>query len=56
MEEKAVLQLVDHAMMINIPHGKFHTCISFEEQSVLFESKAGPFFTLDSGGKSVLGT
>jgi cupin fold WbuC family metalloprotein len=46
IQEKALLELTDHAMIVNIPHGTFHTWISFEEGSVFFESKAGPFLPL----------
>lgn len=52
LEEKALLELADHAMMVNIPHGKFHTWISFEERSVFFESKAGPFLPLTQKEKA----
>jgi len=46
IEEKALLEQTDHAMIVNIPHGIFHTWISFEERSVFFEAKAGPFIPL----------
>jgi cupin fold WbuC family metalloprotein len=52
IEEKAVLELADHAMIVNIPHGKFHTWISFEERSIFFESKAGPFLPLTEEEKA----
>lgn len=52
IEKKALLELADHAMMVNIPHGKFHTWISFEERSVFFESKAGPFLPLTEEEKA----
>ena len=52
IEEKALLELADHAMMVNIPHGKFHTWISFEERSVFFESKAGPYLPLTEEEKA----
>ena len=52
IEKKALLELADHAMVVNIPHGKFHTWISFEERSVFFESKAGPFLPLTEEEKA----
>ena len=52
IEEKALLELADHAMIVNIPHGKFHTWISFEERSVFFEAKAGPFLPLTEEEKA----
>jgi cupin fold WbuC family metalloprotein len=52
IEEKVLLELADHAMIVNIPHGKFHTWISFEERSVFFESKAGPFLPLTEEEKA----
>ena len=52
VEEKVLLELADHAMITNIPHGKFHTWISFEERSVFFESKAGPYLPLTQEEKA----
>jgi cupin fold WbuC family metalloprotein len=49
---KALLELADHAMMVNIPHGQFHTWISFEERSIFFESKAGPYRPLNQEEKA----
>ena len=52
IEKKALLELADYAMIVNIPHGKFHTWISFEEQSIFFESKAGPYLPLTEEEKA----
>lgn len=52
IEEKALLKPDGHTMMVNIPHGKFHTWISLAEWSVFFESKAGPFLPLTQEEKA----
>ncbi len=52
MEEKSLLKPGGHTMMVNIPHGKFHTWVSFTERSVFFESKAGPFLPLSQEEKA----
>lgn len=52
IEKKALLGPAGHAMIVNIPHGKFHTWISFQERSVFFESKAGPFLPLTQEEKA----
>ncbi|MEN6375982.1 MAG: WbuC family cupin fold metalloprotein [Smithella sp.] len=41
-----LLEPTGSIMMVNIPHGIFHTCVSLEERTVFFESKAGPFVPL----------
>jgi cupin fold WbuC family metalloprotein len=33
---------------ITIPHGQFHTLVSLQPGSVMFESKAGPYVPLDA--------
>ena len=44
--EKVSLEPAGNILMVNIPHGTFHTMISLEEGSVFFEAKAGPFVPL----------
>jgi len=44
--ERVSLEPTGNIMMVNLPHGKFHTMISLEEGSVFFEAKAGPFVPL----------
>ncbi len=46
IKENVLLEPTGSIMMVNIPHGIFHTCISLEEGTVFFESKAGPFVPL----------
>lgn len=46
VDGKALLKPSDPIQLVNIPHGKYHTLVSFEEGSVFFEAKAGPFLPL----------
>jgi cupin fold WbuC family metalloprotein len=46
VEGKALLKPSDPVQLVNLPHGKYHTLVSFEEGSVFFEAKAGPFLPL----------
>lgn len=50
--EKSLLEPIGNVMMVNIPHGIFHTWISLEERSVFFEAKAGPFIPLTQDEKA----
>jgi cupin fold WbuC family metalloprotein len=50
--ERVLLEPTGNVMMINIPHGMFHTCVSLEERSVFFEAKAGPFIPLTQDEKA----
>jgi cupin fold WbuC family metalloprotein len=52
IQERALLELRDHAMVFNIPHGIYHTWVSFEERSVFFEAKAGPYLPLTQEEKA----
>jgi cupin fold WbuC family metalloprotein len=52
IQERVLLELRDHAMMVNIPHGTYHTWVSLEERSVFFESKAGPYRPLTQEEKA----
>lgn len=52
MVDRALLEPAGSVMMVNIPHGTFHTWVSLEEQSVFFEAKAGPFIPLTQDEKA----
>jgi cupin fold WbuC family metalloprotein len=52
IEEKVLLEPSGNVMMVNIPHGMFHTLISLDGPSVFFESKAGPFIPLTHDEKA----
>lgn len=43
IEEKAILSPDGEIVMVDIPHGKFHTLLSLQAGSVFFEAKAGPY-------------
>jgi cupin fold WbuC family metalloprotein len=38
-----VLQPVDAALGVDIPHGIYHTIVALEENTVFMEAKAGPY-------------
>lgn len=42
IEEKAILEPNGDVVLVNIPHGRYHTWLSLEENSVFLEAKAGP--------------
>jgi len=44
--QKALLEPNGDLMLVNLPHGTFHTLVSLAERSVFFEAKAGPFVPL----------
>jgi cupin fold WbuC family metalloprotein len=50
--ERALIEPTGNVMMVNIPHGIFHTWVSLEERSVFFEAKAGPFIPLTQDEKA----
>lgn len=52
IEKTSILQPNGNMVMVNIPHGTFHTWISLEEGSVFFEAKAGPFRPLTQDEKA----
>ena len=43
VEEKAIMMPARDVLMVDIPHGKFHTLVSLEGGSVFFEAKSGPY-------------
>ena len=52
IEDKEIFEPTGQRMMVNIPHGTFHTWISLAEGSVFFEAKAGPFRELTEDEKA----
>lgn len=40
------------AIGVNVPHGEFHTVVSFDSGTVFFESKAGPYRPLTEEEKA----
>jgi len=52
IKDQSIFEPAGDRMMVNIPHGIFHTWISLEEGSVFFEAKAGPFRVLTEEEKA----
>lgn len=52
IKSKVLLEAAGNMMLVNIPHGTFHTWISLKEQSVFFEAKAGPYRPLTRAEKA----
>lgn len=50
--KKALLGAAGEMVMVNIPHGMFHTWLSLKERSVFFEAKAGPYRPLTQAEKA----
>jgi len=41
------------AMVVDIPHGRFHTAVSLAPGTIFFEAKAGPYLPLAEAEKAV---
>ena len=52
VKEKALLEPNGDVLLVNIPHGTFHTLVALKERSVFFEAKAGPFVPLSPEEKA----
>jgi cupin fold WbuC family metalloprotein len=48
----ALLAPGEGAIAVDIPHGRFHTAVSLEPDTIFFEAKAGPYLPLTEGEKA----
>jgi cupin fold WbuC family metalloprotein len=50
--EHGVLEAGGPNVMLNVPHGTFHTVLALEPGTVFFEAKAGPYLPLTSAERA----
>jgi len=50
--ERGVLQPGGPNVMLNVPHGTFHTVLALESGTVFFEAKAGPYLPLSAAERA----
>lgn len=52
IEKTVLLEPNGETVLVNIPHGTYHSWVSLEANSVFFEAKAGPYLPLTGEEKA----